>query len=95
MMFLVDYLEACQYHFFNMVYYQNDDYLEAVQKATNALFLTRCFLSTFIKECSDEELLHVFNVPLLKEIIITPSNYNRCSLCFIVFRYSCINQDIR
>ena len=38
-----------------------------------------------MKECSDEDLLHVFRVPLLKEMIITPSNYNRCHH---LFRYS-------
>ena len=30
-----------------------------------------------MKECSDEELLCVFNVPPLKDTLITPKNYNR------------------
>lgn len=52
--------------------------------ATNALFLTRCFLSTFMKECSDEELLQIFNVPHHNEMIITPHNYNRSWFYFII-----------
>ena len=31
-----------------------------------------------MKECSDEELLQIFNAPQHNEMIITPHNYNRC-----------------
>ncbi|CBK20964.2 uncharacterized protein [Blastocystis hominis] len=58
----------------------NDDYLDNVQKATNALFLARCFLNTFMKECTDEELLEIFEVPKISDAIITPSNYSRATL---------------
>ena len=51
--------------------------MDNVQKATNALFLARCFLNTFMKECTDEELLEIFEVPKISDAIITPSNYSR------------------
>ena len=56
---------------------KNDDYLENVQKATNALFLARCFLNTFMRECTDEELLEIFEVPKISDAMITPANYSR------------------
>ncbi|KNB44748.1 hypothetical protein JH06_4832 [Blastocystis sp. subtype 4] len=51
----------------------NDEYLDAVQKATNALFLTRCFLNTFMKEASDEDLLRIFHVPEITATVVTPT----------------------
>ena len=54
--------------------------MDSVQKATNALFLARTFLNTFMKEASDEDLLHIFNVPKIADTIVTPSNLCRCRI---------------